>query len=148
MGGSRSHSENKIRKSSTNSPILILIFCGGIPCVFCLYTLLKVVSHYDLKVLSMSVTGFNKKNWIWGWVGLSSIHLVEDFGIFNFAHPLCVTSNYGSESHLQGSNTWKTVTIDHRSESKFARLQCFLPLGFTSQNLHPNKVIPRMLEKQ
>ena len=60
-----------IGKSSNNSPILALIG-GTIPCVFCLYTntLLKVVNHYDLSVLSMSVMGFqNKQVWIEGWVG-------------------------------------------------------------------------------
>ena len=39
-------------------------------CVFCLYiyiyTLLKVVSYYDLSVLSMSVMGFQKKVWMGG----------------------------------------------------------------------------------
>ena len=28
----------------------------------CIYTLLKVVGHYDLSVLSMSVMGFQKKS--------------------------------------------------------------------------------------
>ena len=47
----------KIGKSSQNSTILVLIFWGRIQCVFCLYNymLLKVV-HYDLSVLSMSVS--------------------------------------------------------------------------------------------
>ena len=40
--------------------MLVLIFWGSIPCVFRLYTLVKVVSHYDLSVLSMSVMGFQK----------------------------------------------------------------------------------------
>ena len=54
-------------KSSQNSPKPVLIFWSGIPCVFCLYnyTLLKVVSYYDLSVLSMSVMGFQKK--LGGW---------------------------------------------------------------------------------
>ena len=34
-----------------------------------LYTLLKVVSYYDLSVLSMSVMGFQKKILGGGWVG-------------------------------------------------------------------------------
>ena len=34
-----------------------------------LYTLIKVVSYYDLRVLSMSVMGFQKKKFGWGWVG-------------------------------------------------------------------------------
>ena len=50
-------------KSSQNSPKEVLIFLSSMPCVFGLYTLLKVVSYYDLSVLSMSVTVFQKKVW-------------------------------------------------------------------------------------
>ena len=35
-------------------------------CILFVYTLLKVVTYYDLTVLSMSVMGFQKK---FGWVG-------------------------------------------------------------------------------
>ena len=31
-------------------------------CIMCVYTLLKVVSYYDLSVLSMSVMGFQQKS--------------------------------------------------------------------------------------
>ena len=57
-------------KSSQNSSKPVLIFWSSIPkYVFCLYTLLKVVSYYDLSVLSMSVMGFQKKVWMeGGWV--------------------------------------------------------------------------------
>ena len=52
-------------KSSKKSPMLVRIFWGSIPCVLCgynnKYMLLKVVSHYDMNVLSMSVMGFPKK---------------------------------------------------------------------------------------
>ena len=34
---------------------------------FCVNTLLKVVGHYDLSVLSMSVTGLKKLMWVGGW---------------------------------------------------------------------------------
>ena len=34
--------------------------------VFCLYTLIKIVSYYDASVLSVSVMGFQKKVWIVG----------------------------------------------------------------------------------
>ena len=52
MGGSKSHSECFVAgKSSQNSPKPVLIFWSSIPCVFCLYTLLKVVGYYDLSVL-------------------------------------------------------------------------------------------------
>ena len=62
-----------VGKSSQNSPKSVLIFWSSIPCVFCLYILLKVVGYYDLSVLSMSVSdGFPKKKSGWGvggWVG-------------------------------------------------------------------------------
>ena len=56
--------KKQIGKSPQNSPIQVglLIFWSSIPCVFCLYALLKVVGYYDLTVLSMSVMGL-KKNW-------------------------------------------------------------------------------------
>ena len=69
MGGSRFHSEFFWGKTSQNSPKPVLIF--GVAyhrhtCVFCMYTLLKVVG-YDLSVLSMSLLGFQKKKvWIEG----------------------------------------------------------------------------------
>ena len=50
-----------------SSPMPVLIFSSSIPCVFCLYILLKVVSCYYFSVLYMSVMGFQKKfGW---WVG-------------------------------------------------------------------------------
>ena len=69
VGGSRSHSAFFF-KSSQNGSKPVLIFWSSIPYVFCLYTLLKVVSYYDLSVLSMSVMGFQKKVLMGGgWVG-------------------------------------------------------------------------------
>ena len=81
-------------KSSQNSPKPVLIFWSSKPCVFCLYTLLKVVGYYDLSVLSMSVMGFQKK-FGWGWVGgVSSIQFVLDiWNFFNFAKPLITSSS-------------------------------------------------------
>ena len=54
MGESRSHSEFLCVE---NHPKIALnqYRYFGVPCVFCLYTLSKVVSYYDLSVLSMSV---------------------------------------------------------------------------------------------
>ena len=50
-------------KSSQNSPIPVLIcWMISIPCVLCLYALLKVVSYYDLSVLSMSVMCIENQN--------------------------------------------------------------------------------------
>ena len=57
-------------KSSQNSPNPVLICWSSIPCVFCLYTLLKIVGYYDLSVLPMSQwsMGFQKKSLdVGGW---------------------------------------------------------------------------------
>ena len=74
------------------SPKPLLIFLSSIRCVFCLYTLLKVVGYYDLSVLSMSVMGFQTKVWM-GWVGgVSSIQIIILFcNVFNFAKPFTIT---------------------------------------------------------
>ena len=56
----------------------MIIFWSSIPCVLCLYALLKVVGYYDLSVLSMSVKGFKKKVWM-GVGGVSSIQFVLGF---------------------------------------------------------------------
>ena len=70
VGGSRSLRIFCFEKSSQNSPKPALIYWSSIPCVFCLYTLLKVVGYYDLSVLPMSVICFKKKMWMGGgWVG-------------------------------------------------------------------------------
>ena len=48
-----------------NCPRIVLpVLMFWVPCIVCVYTLLQVVSHYDLTVLSMSVMGFQKK---FGW---------------------------------------------------------------------------------
>ena len=52
-------------------------------CILSVYTLLKVVSYYDLSVLSMSVMGFQKKfAWWVGWWGELYPSLFWIFGIF------------------------------------------------------------------
>ena len=44
-----------------NHPKIALICWSSVPlCVPFVYTLIKVVSYYDLRVLSMSVMGFQK----------------------------------------------------------------------------------------
>ena len=65
-------SEFVFGKSSKNTPIPVLIFWSS--------TMLKVVSYYDLSVLSMSVMGFQKRSLDVGWVDLKKK--------FNFAKPL------------------------------------------------------------
>ena len=46
-------------------------------CILFVYTLLKVVSYYDLSVLSISVMGFQKKVCVGG--GVSSIQFYFGF---------------------------------------------------------------------
>ena len=59
-----------------NLPKLALHECYYFGVVYHVYTLLKVVGYYDLSVLSMSVIGFQKEKFGWGWVGaVSSIQL-------------------------------------------------------------------------
>ena len=58
-----------------------MIICwSSIPCVFCLYALLKVVGYHDLSVLSKSVMGFQKKK-VWGVGGWGELYPIF-FGIF------------------------------------------------------------------
>ena len=55
-------------------------------CILFAYTLLKVVSYYDLSVLSMSVMGFQKKCLARGVGGVSSIRFYSGLlEFFNFA---------------------------------------------------------------
>ena len=52
-------------KSSQNSSKPVLICCSSIPCVFCLYALLKVVSYCDLRICVHGSDGFpHKKVWM------------------------------------------------------------------------------------
>ena len=51
-------------------------------CILFVYTLLTVVSYYDLSVLSMSMMGFQKKIMGDGWVGVSSTQVY--FGFIEF----------------------------------------------------------------
>ena len=52
----------------------------------CIYTLLKAVSYYDLSVLSMSVMGLKKKDWMG--VGGSGELYPNLFWIFGFVYSL------------------------------------------------------------
>ena len=60
--------KQKLENRPQNSPMLILMFggWGGGGGGSIVYFLLKVVSHYDWSVLSMSVMGFQKNVWIGG----------------------------------------------------------------------------------
>ena len=80
-----------VGKLSQNSSKPVQIRWSSMPYVLCLYnyTLLKVVSFYDLSVLSMSVMGFQKKLDGGGWVGWAlSKFLFRFLDFFNFAKPL------------------------------------------------------------
>ena len=105
-------------KSSQNSSKPVLIFWSSIPCVLCLYiqcTLLKVVSYYDLSVLSMSVIGFQKKKFGWGWVdGVSSIQVYFGFlEFFNFAKPLKVAKIFFYFSMAHGISSHVNIIKCH-----------------------------------
>ena len=69
-------------------------------CILFVYTLLKVVSCYDLSVLSMSVMGFQKK-FGWGWVGgvqvffyvWNCLTLQSSLGAIGIVFPTCEQTN-------------------------------------------------------
>ena len=50
-------------------------------CILFVYTLLKVVSYYDLSVLSLSVMGFQKQKFGWRVGGCCELYPIY-FGIF------------------------------------------------------------------
>ena len=53
-----------------------------------------------------------------------------------------------SETDEQGLRcTWNTVMLAHKRLSKFFRSQVTVLSTFSSQNLHPKRFMPRMLEK-
>ena len=58
-----------------------------------LFVYMSVVSHYDISVLSMSVTGLPKKVCTrGGWMGMRSIQFFLDFwNVFSFAKPVSQT---------------------------------------------------------
>ena len=70
------------------------------------YTLLKVVSYYDLSVLSMSVMVSKKKKFGWGvggWGELYPSFFWDFWNLFNFAKPLRQVNDvyFGSEITLR-----------------------------------------------
>ena len=84
-------------------------------CILSLHALLKVVGHYDLSVLSMSVMGFQKNSLDGGWAGgVSSIQFFLDFwNCFNFA----------SEHHDQ--ELWlNTMVIKLLTNVRCKKLNC------------------------
>ena len=81
MGRSRSHSGKKLLENLPKIALYQYCYFGlvwPIQFVFCLYTLLKVVSYYDLSVLSKSVMGFQTKKFLWVG-GVSSIQCYFGF---------------------------------------------------------------------
>ena len=85
MGGSRSHSEFFFLE---NHPKIVLNQYRYLGVVYHMYvyTLLKVVSYYDLSVLSMSMMGFQKKSL--DGESYPSFFFVDFLNFFNFAKPL------------------------------------------------------------
>ena len=67
--------------------------------ILCVNRIIKVVSHYDLSVLSTSVMGFQNKVWIWVCVG--GVRSIQSWDVLNFfltfAKPLNSSWLYNSE---------------------------------------------------
>ena len=91
MGRSRSRSGKKLLE---NLPKIALYTSTNIleyrstQCVFCLYTLLKVDSYYDLIVLSKSAMGFGYAGGWVGWALSTRSFILEFLDLFNFAKHL------------------------------------------------------------
>ena len=66
-------------------------------CILFVYTLLKVVSHYDVSVLYMSVMGFHKKSLngeMGEWDEVYPSLFLDFWNFFNFAKPLTRCSKW------------------------------------------------------
>ena len=89
-------------------------------CIFCVITLLKVVSSYDLSVLFMAVVGFPKKNWIrGGWWCEPYLFF------FNFAMPLLnQVSRNKQKVSLAIMTTWVLAVISRSPANKEKFLKC------------------------
>ena len=109
-------------KSSKNSLKSVLIFWSSIPCVFCLYTLLKVVGYYDFSVLSMPVMGFRKKKVWMGMGGWGELYPKKILDFLNFFE-LCKAPYAG-----RGSSVLARASVS-RSTREQDSLLPFLILG-------------------
>ena len=77
-------------------------------CILSVYTFVKVVSYYDLSVLSMSVMGFQKKKL--GWVG--GVNSIQFFLIlFNFAKPLNTVSPFETISTSSWAGLQRNLSV-------------------------------------
>ena len=101
------------------------------PCVFCLYTLLKVVGYYDVSVLSMSVM-------IKVWMGVGLWGELYPFFLyfwncFNFAKPL--SPPVGTDSMQQSRSYLFHVSMNSFSHSND---RIFIYVVLTFMLLFPN----------
>ena len=67
-------------------------------CILSVYTLLKVVGYFDL---SMSVMGFQKKNWMGGWGELYPSFFGDFWNFIKFAKPLTALCDSNPSSTTQ-----------------------------------------------
>ena len=82
MGGWVQVSLGIFFKSSQNTSKPVQIFWSSVQYVFCLYTLLNVVSYYDFSILATSMMGFQKSldgGWVGGWGELYPIFFFWNF---------------------------------------------------------------------
>ena len=87
MGGSRSHSGKKLENCPKIVQYYFFLLGQYTMCIFLLYMLLKVASHYHLRVLHMLVMGFRKKSLDRGWVELVQSNSFQFFYFCNCASP-------------------------------------------------------------
>ena len=88
-------------------------YFGVVLCIFCLYTLLKVVGYYDLSVLSMSVKISLDGVGRWG-------ELYPNVLEFYFAKPLSRHPTYITEFRLR-------ISLFCVRRSRYLQLPCLFP---------------------
>ena len=97
-------------------------------CILLVYAWLRLVSYYDLSVLSMSVMGF-QKNWMGLW---GELYPVLFWIVSNFAKPLRqLGCNIQSAFFIR-----YVVTTLIRSKGSRSRLPKFFPPGCKIVELH------------
>ena len=93
-------------------------------CILSVYTMPKVVGYYGLRVMSMSVMGFQKKSLdgqVGGWCELYTSFFLDFLNFFNFANPLTLWTSSASKDIAWTCLVNLTASFRNRSLSSVRR---------------------------